>query len=95
MPTEKQFRKAHNRLAAKIAADKMQGIERSSGTLAISDPVITPFLQAMKEAGYTPKVGARGSLIVDRCARCSKNSAYTFRDAQRDFRACANCRDLT
>lgn len=94
LPTPKQFQRARNRLAARIAADKMQGIERSNSTLAVSDPVITPFLQAMKEVGYLPQTGRRGSLVSDRCARCSKPTAYTFLHGDSAFRACATCRDL-
>lgn len=91
IPTRKEFLRERNKLAAKIAAEKMAGVRPSEGTKAISDPVVTPFLTAMKNAGFVLKQTPKVAVQARSCKKCQRKMAYAFLADDQEITVCAKC----
>ena len=94
VPGKKDFRRERHKLSAKIAAEKMQGIRHEDSTAAVTDPVITPFLNAMKSVGCNPVANRSGTLLINRCMNCHTTSVYTLDGPKGKFQMCAKCHIL-
>lgn len=91
LPARKDLQRERNKLAAKIAAEKMAGVKPMEGTAAISDPVVTPFLNAMQGAGFVLKQTPRSAVQAQSCKDCGRKMAYRFLDGDRELVVCAEC----
>jgi len=79
-------------LAASIQAEQEAGVAHFDSTAAVSDPQITPFLDAMRRAGWAP-VEKQGLLVEALgCPHCRRgNSRYAFSKGDAVVRCCAYC----
>jgi uncharacterized protein (DUF983 family) len=59
---------------------------------AVTDPVITPFVQGMQAAGWmveTPE--NRRCAILGRCPKCQGSYVFSFLLDDKRLQACAHC----
>jgi hypothetical protein len=86
------FEAAKASLAATIGAERNAGVAHFDSTASVSDPQITPFLDAMRRAGWVPR--AKQGLLVDalECPHCRRGkSRYAFSKYGIAVRCCAYC----
>lgn len=78
-------------LASTIEAERVAGVEWPDSTATVADPVMTPFVRAVKAEGYTPKMNKGGCAALEQCPTCRSSSVWTFSKDGQDLKLCAWC----
>lgn len=80
-------------LAKVTQAELEAGLPYFDRTEAVSDPDITPFLNAMRADGWFPKLAKSGCLAETQpCKPCSQQgSRFAFLKAGSELRCCVYC----
>lgn len=81
------------RLAEQYAQDEADKVPHFDSRRAITDPVITPFVRAMRAEGYEVKKTRTGGCDhLERCPFCNGSYRYVFLKEGRELKLCAHCK---
>lgn len=89
----KHLARAQAALTETIRSERESGVPYFDRTEAVSDPYITPFLNAMRSDGWIPKLSKSGCLAESQpCEACRKPaSRFAFLKAGEELRCCVYC----
>ncbi len=89
----KHLASAQIALAETIRAERKAVVPHFNRTEAISDPYITPFLNAMRADGWIPKLSKSGCLAETQpCDACRQPaSRFAFLRTDVELRSCVYC----
>ncbi|MEL6008585.1 hypothetical protein J4Z08_22940 [Citrobacter portucalensis] len=62
---------------------------------SVSDPIITPFIIAMKLSGYTPSLNDSGCLLLRQCPDCNHSYSTRYERKNYVYWACPDCHSIT
>lgn len=89
----KHLARAQAALTEIIRSEREKGVPYFDRTEAVTDPHITPFLNAMRSDGWIPKLSKSGCLAETQpCEACRKPaSRFAFLKAGEELRCCVYC----
>ncbi len=89
----KHLANAQAALAETIRSEREAGVPYFDRTEAVSDPSITPFLNAMRADGWIPRLSKSGCLAETQpCVACRQPaSRFAFLKDGEELRCCVYC----
>ena len=89
----KHLARAQAALTETIRSEREAGVPYFDRTEAVTDPYITPFLNAMRADGWIPKLSKSGCLVETQpCGTCREPaSRYAFLKDGEEIRCCVHC----
>lgn len=93
MQTQRQQNIQHQRdlIHVQIQLEKESGTPYFDSFEAVYDPVITPFLRALKTEGFVLKIKSECIETHGVCSSCRKYSLYTHLRELQTFHMCPLC----
>ncbi|WP_432262925.1 hypothetical protein [Cupriavidus sp. TMH.W2] len=81
------------RHARAALATETETIAKAGGRAPVTDPVITPFVRALRAGGFTIQTSASGCDALGTCPACQNRYLYTALRAGLAHAVCPHCRD--
>lgn len=92
IPSQINLQREAARLAEAILAEQAMGIPYYDSLAAITDPILTPFAQALRSEGYAIKTSRGGCIVTGTCPNCRSRELYTIEKASIQMDICPYCR---
>jgi hypothetical protein len=93
IPSAASLQRERLALAEIADREKADGVPFFDRRAAITDPVITPFVRALKAEGFRIKTVRGGCDMLGTCPACQSKYLYTVIKDGAEFSACPHCRD--
>lgn len=93
IPSHEALQREKDKLLQECMKEDKDGVPFFDRRAAVTDPIITPFVRAVRSEGFAIKSNRTGGDVLGTCPDCQSRYLYTFIKEEEEITLCPHCRD--